>query len=240
MARRLGRKARISIRVNPDVDARTHPYISTGLKDNKFGVSTEETLLLYAAPRRRTASRLQGSTATLARRSRNWIRTWMPPIACSIWSARLKMRHPPAPHRFRRRPWHPLPDRGPTASGALVTALLRKLDTRGLGDRTVMFEPGRSIVGNAGILVTRVEYLKHGATRNFAVVDAAMNDLLRPTLYDAWMGVVPVVLGAATAQTYDIVDPSVNPATGSPTIASSQFHRATCLRSPAPAPTAWR
>jgi diaminopimelate decarboxylase len=88
-----------------------------------------------------------------------------------------------------------------------VSALLQRIDRRGLGDRTVMFEPGRSIVGNAGILVTRVEYLKHGATRNFAIVDAAMNDLLRPTLYDAWMGVVPVGPATASTQTYDIVGP---------------------------------
>ncbi len=95
----------------------------------------------------------------------------------------------------------------PPPSADLVRALLARLDARGLGGKSVMFEPGRSIVGNAGVLVTRVEYLKHGEAKHFAIVDAAMNDLLRPTLYDAWMGVVPVRPSRAAPQTYDIVGP---------------------------------
>jgi len=208
MARRLGRKARISIRVNPDVDARTHPYISTGLKDNKFGVSTEETLLLYRRAAEKNGLEVAGIDCHIGSQI-----TELDPyldaadrvldLVGTIESAGIRLHH----IDFGGGLGICYQTEAPPASGALVTALLRKLDARGLGDRTVMFEPGRSIVGNAGILVTRVEYLKHGATRNFAVVDAAMNDLLRPTLYDAWMGVVPVVLGAAPAQTYDIVGP---------------------------------
>ena len=95
----------------------------------------------------------------------------------------------------------------PPPSADLVGALLARLDARGLGGKSVMFEPGRSIVGNAGVLVTRVEYLKHGEAKHFAIVDAAMNDLLRPTLYDAWMGVVPVRPGRTAPQAYDIVGP---------------------------------
>jgi diaminopimelate decarboxylase len=208
VACQLGCKARISIRVNPDVDARTHPYISTGLKDNKFGVSTDETLLLY----RRAAEKIGLEVAGIDCHIGSQITELDPyldaadrvlDLVGAIENAGIRLHHIDFGGGLGIR----YQAEAPPASGTLVTALLRKLDARGLGDRTVMFEPGRSIVGNAGILVTRVEYLKHGATRNFAVVDAAMNDLLRPTLYDAWMGVVPVRPGAATAQTYDIVGP---------------------------------
>jgi diaminopimelate decarboxylase len=208
VARQLGRIARISIRVNPDVDARTHPYISTGLKDNKFGVSADETLLLYRRAADKNGIEVAGIDCHIGSQI-----TELDPyldaadrvldLVGAIEDAGIRLHHIDFGGGLGIR----YQSEAPPASGTLVTALLRKLDARGLGDRTVMFEPGRSIVGNAGILVTRVEYLKHGATRNFAVVDAAMNDLLRPTLYDAWMGVVPVVPGAATAQTYDIVGP---------------------------------
>ena len=95
----------------------------------------------------------------------------------------------------------------PPATEGLVQVLLAHVDRRGHGAKTVMFEPGRSIVGNAGVLLTRIEYLKHGETRNFAIVDAAMNDLMRPTMYDAWMGVVPVAPRADAPVTYDVVGP---------------------------------
>jgi diaminopimelate decarboxylase len=85
--------------------------------------------------------------------------------------------------------------------------LLARIDARGHGAKTLMFEPGRSIVGNAGVLLTTVEYLKHGASKNFAVVDAGMNDLLRPTLYEAWMGVLPLRPRAGAAVAYDLVGP---------------------------------
>ena len=95
----------------------------------------------------------------------------------------------------------------PPATGDLVKALLEHVDARGHGAKTVMFEPGRSIVGNAGVLLTRVEYLKHGESTHFAIVDAGMNDLIRPTMYDAWMGVVPVVPRGGAATRYDVVGP---------------------------------
>jgi diaminopimelate decarboxylase len=208
VARALGRRARISIRVNPDVDARTHPYISTGLKDNKFGVSTEETLGLY----RRAADSPGLEVAGIDCHIGSQITEVEPyldaadrvlDLVGAIERDGIRLDHIDFGGglgiRYR--------DESPPSADSLVSALLHRLDARGLGDRTVMFEPGRSIVGNAGILVTRVEYLKHGETRNFAIVDAAMNDLLRPTLYDAWMGVVPVAPGAAAPQTYDIVGP---------------------------------
>jgi diaminopimelate decarboxylase len=98
-------------------------------------------------------------------------------------------------------------DEVPPATEGLVKVLLSHVDRRGHGGKTLMFEPGRSIVGNAGVLLTRVEYLKHGETKNFAIVDAAMNDLMRPTMYDAWMGVVPVAPRGAEFALYDVVGP---------------------------------
>jgi diaminopimelate decarboxylase len=208
ITRRLGKKARISIRVNPDVDARTHPYISTGLKDNKFGVGSEETLQLYRVAADRPGIEIAGIDCHIGSQI-----TELEPyldaadrvldLVGEIERVGIRLHHIDFGGGLGIR----YQAETPPASGALVSALLRKLDGRGLGDRTVMFEPGRSIVGNAGILVTRVETLKHGATRNFAVVDAAMNDLLRPTLYDAWMAVVPVSANSAGAQIYDIVGP---------------------------------
>jgi diaminopimelate decarboxylase len=208
VARRLGRRARISIRVNPDVDARTHPYISTGLKDNKFGVTPEETLSLYRQAATRDGIDIAGIDCHIGSQI-----TELEPyldaaervldLVGAIESAGIGLHHIDFGGGLGIR----YQNETPPASADLVRALLQRVDARGLGARTVMFEPGRSIVGNAGILVTRVETLKHGATRNFAVVDAAMNDLLRPTLYDAWMGVVPVTEGAGAPQSYDIVGP---------------------------------
>jgi len=208
IAQAAGRRARVSLRVNPDVDARTHPYISTGLKQNKFGVAYEDALPLY-----REAARLPGITVA--------------GIGCHIGSQITEV----APYldaaarildivqalqrdgitlahidfggglgiRYR--------DETPPAPAELVRALLAELEARGLADRTLMFEPGRSIVGNAGVLVARVEYLKSTAAKNFAIVDAAMNDLLRPTLYDAWMDAVPVAPRSAAAVKVDVVGP---------------------------------
>jgi diaminopimelate decarboxylase len=208
VARRLGRRARISIRVNPDVDARTHPYISTGLKDNKFGVGAEETLALYRRAAEQPGIEIVGIDCHIGSQITE-VEPYLDAaervldLVCAIEGEGIRLRHVDFGGglgiRYRAET--------PPDSAALVSALLQRIDRRGLGDRTVMFEPGRSIVGNAGILVTRVEYLKHGATRNFAIVDAAMNDLLRPTLYDAWMGVVPVGPATASTQTYDIVGP---------------------------------
>ena len=208
VARALGRRARISIRVNPDVDACTHPYISTGLKDNKFGVGTEETLGLYRRAADNPALEIAGIDCHIGSQITD-VEPYLDAadrvldLVGAIERDGIRLDHIDFGGglgiRYR--------DESPPSADSLVSALLQRLDARGLGDRTVMFEPGRSIVGNAGILVTRVEYLKHGETRNFAIVDAAMNDLLRPTLYDAWMGVVPVAPGAAAPQTYDIVGP---------------------------------
>jgi len=208
IAQSAGRRASISLRVNPDVDARTHPYISTGLKQNKFGVAYEDALPLY-----REAARLPGiAVAGIGCH----IGSQITAVAPYLDAAARMLDIVQALHRdgialahidlggglgIRYR------DETPPAPADLVRALLAELDARGLGDRTLMFEPGRSIVGNAGVLVTRVEYLKPTAEKNFAIVDAAMNDLLRPTLYDAWMDAAPVAPQGATARKVDVVGP---------------------------------
>ncbi len=204
----LGRRAPVSLRVNPDVDAKTHPYISTGLKSAKFGVAIADAFDIY----RRAAS--------------------LPHIAvkgidCHIGSQLLD----PAPAAEAADKVLALVDRlaaagivlehidlgggmgiqyradepAPDASAYLAPMLKRLAGRR----EKLVFEPGRSLVGNAGLLLTRVEVLKPGEEKHFAVVDAAMNDLMRPALYDAWHDIVPVAkVGAGdTPMSYEIVGP---------------------------------
>jgi diaminopimelate decarboxylase len=207
-AQRLGRRARISVRVNPDVDAGTHPYISTGLKHTKFGVAHAETLALYRVAAQLSSIEIVGIGCHIGSQI-----TEVAPyvdaadrvldLVAALRREAIELQHIDFGGglgiRYR--------DEEPPPPADLVHALLARLDARGLGDKTVMFEPGRSIVGNAGVLLTRVEYLKPGESKNYAVVDAAMNDLVRPAMYDAWMGVVPARPRRAAAIVYDIVGP---------------------------------
>ena len=177
---------RSRFRVNPDVDPKTHPYIATGLKESKFGVAFDDALGALPARRRRCrTSRSAASTATSDRRS---------PTSSACVEAAEKVFElvdrleadgiALAPRRPGRRPRHPLPRRGDHRS-----VRLRARRPAGAGIAAAansLFEPGRFLVGDAGVLLTRVVYLKPGAGRDFAIVDAAMNDLLRPALYDAW------------------------------------------------------
>jgi len=207
VAARLGRRAPIAFRVNPDVDAKTHPYISTGLRQNKFGVAQEDAEELYrraallssvelvgigchigsqlceAAPLIEAAGRIAALTQRLAR---GGIRLAHVDLGGGIGI------------RYR--------EESPQPIGAIVAALLERVGTL---EAKLILDPGRSIVGNAGVLLTRVEYVKPGAAKSFLVVDAAMNDLMRPSLYDAWHEVRPVHAPDATAQTprYDVVGP---------------------------------
>ena len=205
VARAHGARAPIALRVNPNVDPKTHPYISTGLKTAKFGVAIEDAPALY-----RRAAELPG----LAVRG----------IGCHIGSQLLD----PAPAAEAAAKVAELADRL-AADGIAVEHLdlgggkgIRYRDEvvpstadylapilKALAGRKerLIFEPGRSLVGNAGVLLTRVEFLKHGAEKNFAVVDAAMNDLKRPALYEAWHGIVAVNPRAGAAKTYDVVGP---------------------------------
>lgn len=208
IAHRCGKRARISVRVNPDVDALTHPYISTGLKETKFGVAYADTLALYQAAAQRPAIEVVGIDCHIGSQI-----TAIAPyldaaeriidLVDALAANGIQLRHIDFGGGLGVR----YDDEAPPSAGALVTALLERLDARGHGALTAMFEPGRSIVGNAGVLVTRVEYLKAAEARNFAIVDAAMNDLMRPAMYDAWMNVVPVTPRAGAGMVYDIVGP---------------------------------
>ncbi|AUN93575.1 diaminopimelate decarboxylase [Pseudazoarcus pumilus] len=204
IARELGTRAPVALRVNPDVDARTHPYISTGLKNNKFGIAFDDAFDLYRDAAARPGLRVVG-------------------IACHIGSQLLD----PTPMADATTKVLELVDRLAAAGIALehidlgggvgiryrdetpptIAEYLAPILARLEGRREALhFEPGRSLVGNAGVLLTRVEYLKHGETMNFAVVDAAMNDLARPALYDAWHEVVEVA-PHGEPQTYEVVGP---------------------------------
>ena len=204
-ARQVGRRAPVSIRVNPDVDPGTHPYISTGLKENKFGVALDDALPLYrhAAGLANIEIRgidmhigsqivgldphLEAAAKVLAlvdRLSADGIRLEHIDFGGGI-GIRYRDEETVDPHQY-------------------ALAIRRLLGSRPL---KLLFEPGRFLVGNAGVLVTRVSYLKPGRLRNFAIVDAAMNDLLRPALYDAWHGVWPVVPRTELEQLWQVVGP---------------------------------
>ncbi len=202
----MGVVAPVSVRVNPDVDARTHPYISTGLRENKFGVSVEEALLVYQ--RAAGLSHVAvvgldchiGSQLTQLSPFLDALRRLLALID-TLEGIGISIRHLDLGGglgvRYR--------DETPPSIAEYIAAIRRELGSRPLA---LMFEPGRSIAANAGLLVTRVEYLKPTAERNFALVDAAMNDMIRPALYQAWLDIQPVEQhgGAQTAR-WDVVGP---------------------------------
>ncbi len=209
----LGKRARVSLRVNPDVDPKTHPYISTGLKENKFGIAFEDALPTY-----RVAAGLPNIEVT--------------GIDCHIGSQLLddapllealdKVIELADRLHAEGIALHHLDigggigitydDEKPVAVADYLSRLFARIDRWRTEKHegqpiTVMFEPGRSIVGNAGVLLTEVQYLKHGATKNFAVVDAAMNDLMRPAMYEAWHGVQSLQGREQDTKEYDVVGP---------------------------------
>jgi len=201
----LGKKAPISLRVNPNVDAKTHPYISTGLKENKFGVAYEDALKIYERAAILPGIEVMG-------------------IDCHIGSQLLD----PSPFAEALDKLLQLIDQLATKNITLhhidlggglgirykdedaptvksyLQPLLQELKNRKL---KILLEPGRRLVGNAGVLLTKVEYLKTGEVKNFAIIDAAMNDLTRPALYDAWHDIVPVVPRDDTTQNWEVVGP---------------------------------
>ncbi|AVS87514.1 diaminopimelate decarboxylase [Paracidovorax avenae] len=210
VATACGRRAPVSIRVNPNVDPKTHPYISTGLKGNKFGVAHERTVATYQ--RAAALPGLQvvgidchiGSQITEATPYLDAVDRMLDLVA-QIESAGIPIHH----IDFGGGLGIDYNGDTPPAADALWTQLLARLDARGYGDRQFMIEPGRSLVGNAGVCLTEVLYVKPGEQKNFCIVDAAMNDLPRPAMYQAFHGIVPVVApapGAAPA-VYDVVGP---------------------------------
>ena len=205
VAGEAGKTAAVSLRVNPDVDPRTHPYIATGLKENKFGIPYADALALYRRARDMRHIRIAGIGCHIGSQI-----TAVAPFVAALDKVlelvdRLQAEGIALAHvdiggglgiRYR--------DESPPAVADYARALIARLGNRPL---QLMLEPGRALVGPAGVLLTRVEYLKHGREKNFAVVDAAMNDLLRPALYDAWHDVQPVRAVASGGKAYDIVGP---------------------------------
>ena len=204
-----GHVAPVSIRVNPNVDAKTHPYISTGLKGNKFGIAHERTLAVYqraaSLPGLRVVgidchigSQITETTPYLDATDR------MLDLVESIEAAGIAIQH----IDFGGGLGIDYNGDTPPAADALWAQLLAKIDARGFGDRQFIIEPGRSLVGNAGLCVTQVLYLKPGETKNFCIVDAAMNDLPRPAMYQAFHAIAPLqVRTEGPSQTYDVVGP---------------------------------
>ena len=206
VARSLGRRARVSLRINPDVDPDTHPYISTGLSENKFGIDIRDVERVY-----RRAAEMSGIDVMGADFHIGSQLTRVEPVTDALERVlalvdRLQATGIEISHldvgggmaiRYR--------NEAPPSIAAYARQLLACLEGR---PQRLLLEPGRAIVGNAGVLLTRVEYLKHTRHRNFAIVDAAMNDLLRPALYDAWMAIEPVTpRGDRAARHYDVVGP---------------------------------
>jgi len=204
VAAQTGRTATVSLRVNPDVDARTHPYVATGLKQNKFGVPYEDALALY----RRARGMRHLAVAGIGCHIGSQIMELAPFVAAldrvleladRLQSEGMALTHVDIGGGLGIR----YKDESPPAVEEYARALVSRLSSRAL---RLLLEPGRALVGHAGLLLTRVEYLKHGRENNFAVVDAAMNDLLRPALYDAWHDVRPVK-AASGGTHYEIVGP---------------------------------
>ncbi|MFN0183402.1 MAG: diaminopimelate decarboxylase [Aquabacterium sp.] len=209
VAQAHGSTATVSLRVNPDVDARTHPYISTGLRGNKFGIAHDAALDAYRRAADLPGLRVAGIDCHIG----SQIMQVEPFIDAldrlldlveQVETAGIAIEHIDVGGGLGIA----YADEQPPDAGAMVTAMLGRLDARGHGHREVVLEPGRSLVGNAGVLLTEVQYLKPGAERNFCVVDAAMNDLVRPAMYDAWMAIEPCqVRNDEPERTWDVVGP---------------------------------
>ncbi|KAG0193368.1 hypothetical protein DFQ28_005598 [Apophysomyces sp. BC1034] len=204
----LDRIAPVSLRVNPDVDAKTHPYISTGLKTNKFGVAFDDARAAYRAARGMKHLQIVGIDCHIGSQITD-ISPYLDAIdkllelVAQIEADGALLSHIDVGGGLGIR----YDNETPPDIGTFVKTVLDHFDLRGHGHREIWFEPGRSMVGNAGILLTRVEYLKPGAVKHFAIVDAAMNDLARPAMYDAYHAIDPVAPRQAEPVTYDIVGP---------------------------------
>ena len=205
VAAEMGVRAPISLRVNPDVDAGTHPYISTGLKENKFGIAIADAEDVYIRAAQLPNLEVLGVDCHIGSQL-----TSLPPFLdaldrllalidrlgeCGIYLHHIDLGGGVGV-RYR--------DEEPPLIADYIQAVRERIEGR---DLTLMFEPGRYIVANAGVLLTQVEYLKHTEHKDFAIVDAAMNDLIRPALYQAWMNVTAVTPRASKARAYDIVGP---------------------------------
>ncbi|MGH8762838.1 MAG: diaminopimelate decarboxylase [Nitrosospira sp.] len=205
VAGEMNKIAPVSLRVNPDVDAKTHPYISTGLKENKFGIPFDQAEKLYASSRQFANVRVTGLDCHIGSQLIE-----LDPFveACGkilglldrIETQGLQIDHLDLGGGLGIR----YSQESPPSARDYVAGLCKGIGRR---NQRILIEPGRALVGNAGILLTRVEYLKYTPHRDFAIVDAAMNDLMRPALYDAYHEILPVTANQGNAKTYQIVGP---------------------------------
>jgi diaminopimelate decarboxylase len=206
VAKDKGVQAPVSLRINPDVDAKTHPYISTGLKDNKFGIAIDVAAEVYQYIADSDHLRVEGVDCHIGSQL-----TEVTPfvdaldrvlaLVDSLQEKNIKLHHLDLGGglgiRYKNET-PPLPEEQ-------MAAILQRLQGR---EFEILIEPGRAIVGNAGILLTRVQYIKHNEDKNFAIVDAAMNDLMRPSLYGAWQAIEPVLKKTSIpSKVYDVVGP---------------------------------
>ena len=208
VAVQAGQHARVSLRINPDVDAKTHPYISTGLKGNKFGIAHERALHAYQRAATLPGLKVVGIDCHIG----SQITAQEPYLDAmdrildlveAVEAAGIALAH----IDFGGGLGIDYDGDQPPKADALWGELFAKLDARGFGDRKFMIEPGRSLVGNAGACVTEVLYLKPGEQKNFCIIDAAMNDLPRPAMYQAFHAIVPVKEGRGRSSVYDVVGP---------------------------------
>ncbi|MFJ4452569.1 diaminopimelate decarboxylase [Pseudomonas sp. NPDC089392] len=205
VAAEMGKVAPVSLRVNPDVDAGTHPYISTGLKENKFGIAIADAEAIYVRAAQLPNLEVVGVDCHIGSQL-----TTVEPfldaldrllvLVDRLAECGIHLRHLDLGGgvgvRYR--------DEQPPLVADYIKAIRERVGDRELA---LVFEPGRYIVANAGVLLTRVEYLKHTEHKDFAIIDAAMNDLIRPALYQAWMGVSAVKPRAGEGRAYDLVGP---------------------------------
>ena len=208
----LGMRAPVSIRVNPNVDAKTHPYISTGLKDNKFGVAHEIALQTYQRAAQLLGLEVVGIDCHIGSQITD-ISPYLDAmdrvldLVDAIERSGITLKHIDFGGGLGIDYNMPVENELPPQADDLWRALLAKLDLRGYGQRQLMIEPGRSLVGNAGVCLTTVEYLKPGELKNFCIVDAAMNDVPRPAMYEAFHQITPLHLRDVSSVVYDVVGP---------------------------------
>ena len=206
VAQSIDIKAPISLRINPDVDAKTHPYISTGLKANKFGIAKDDAMAAYEYAKQLSHLDIQGMDCHIGSQL-----TDLSPFVDALERLLLLI------DELAKKDIHishldvggglgvTYNDEAPPHPDAYAAAMAEKMVGR--ENLTLILEPGRAIAANAGILITKVEFLKQGEEKSFAIVDAAMNDLLRPALYSAWQKIEPVEKPSGEAKLYDVVGP---------------------------------
>jgi len=205
VASEMNKVAPVSLRVNPDVDAKTHPYISTGLKENKFGISTDEAERIYTEKQNLANIHFSGLDCHIGSQL-----TELDPFIQAgkkllglldrLEAKGLEIEHLDFGGGLGIR----YADETPPSINDYVTSLCAIANKR---NKRILIEPGRSLVGNSGLLLTRIEYIKNTPDRNFAIIDAAMNDLLRPALYNAYHEILPVTKNKDAVKNYQIVGP---------------------------------